>query len=96
VTRVRYSKDAERDLSEIVQYTIETWGVNQASRYLDLLQQTCEQIVPQHAHLARPVPKRPGLFAWRCERHMVYFRRFQAVIQIVRILHERMLPESYL
>ena len=75
MTRVRYSKDAEQDLSDIAQYTIETWGVKQAARYLELLEQTCEHIVPQHAHLARPVPRRPGLLAWRCERHMVYFRR---------------------
>lgn len=96
MTRVRYTRDAEQDLLDIAQYTIETWGKAQAARYLDLLEQTCERILPEHGHLGRSIPKRPSLRAWRCERHIVYFHESERGIEIVRILHERMLPENYL
>ena len=33
---------------------------------------------------------------WRCEHHMIYFRRMKGGIEFVRVLHERMLPLNHL
>ena len=94
--RVHYTKDAERDLDAIAEYTLAHWGLAQCAKYLDLLEQTCEQIIPSNLEHARPVPQRPQLLRWRCERHVIYLRRIESGIEIVRVLHERMLPERHL
>ncbi len=96
MSRVHYTRDAERDLDGIAAYTLVQWGEEQCAKYLDLLEQTCEVIIPQNARHARPVPGRPQLQRWRCERHVIYFRRVRGGLEIVRILHERMLPLTHL
>lgn len=96
MSRVYYTRDAERDVDHIAEYTVAQWGEEQCAQYIDLLEQTCEVIIPQNARYGRPVPQRPQLQRWRCERHVVYYRRVRGGIEIVRILHERMLPLNHL
>ena len=96
MSRVHYTRGAEHDLDDVAQYTVAQWGEDQAAKYLDLLEQICEVIIPQNARHARPVPQRPQLLRWRCERHVVYFRAVRGGIEVVRILHERMLPLNHL
>lgn len=93
---VHYTEEAESDLFEIGVYTWTEWGEEQYEKYLALLRETCEDIVPRKHRLARVVPKRPGLLRWRCERHVVYFRKVAGGVEIVRILHDRMLPAKHL
>ncbi len=96
MNHVYYTRAAESDIDSIAEYTVAQWGEEQCVKYIDLLEQTCEVIIPQNARYARAVPQRPTLLRWRCERHVVYFRRVRGGIEIVRILHERMLPLSHL
>lgn len=96
MTKVVYTRAAEQDIDGIAEYTIVQWGEAQCAAYLDLLERTCEVIIPQNVRYARVVPQRPSLQRWRCERHVVYFRRVRGGIEIVRILHERMLPLNHL
>jgi toxin ParE1/3/4 len=96
MSRVCFTRDAERDLDNIAKYTLEQWGDAQCAKYVDLLERTCTLIVPQNIKHARAVPHRPQLQRWRCERHVIYFRAIRGGIEIVRVLHERMLPLSHL
>jgi toxin ParE1/3/4 len=96
MSKVYYTRDAEQDIDNIAEYTVAQWGEEQCAKYIDLLERTCEVIIPQNARHARVVPQRAQLQRWRCERHVVYFRRVRGGIEIVRILHERMLPLSHL
>lgn len=61
-----------------------------------LLRETCEDILPRKHRFARAVPKRSGLLRWRCERHVIYFRKVADGLEIVRIVHDRMLPSKHL
>ena len=94
--RVRYTKRAEADIVAIGIYTLNEWGPEQWEVYGALLEATCERILPEHHSFAPSVPEREGLFRWRCERHVIYFRRLRGSLQIVRILHEKMLPSKHL
>jgi toxin ParE1/3/4 len=96
VTVVHYTEEAEDDLFEIGVYTWTEWGEEQFNEYLSLLRETCEDIIPRQHRFARPVPKRPELWRWRCERHVIYFRKMDDDFEIVRVLHERMLPSKHL
>ncbi len=93
---VHYTREAERDLERIAAYTDERWGAAQRDAYLDLLEDACETIVPSRVHLAREDPSFPGILRWRVERHVVYFRRIRGGIEVIRILHARMLPSRHL
>src|SRR4051812_42781162 len=93
---VHYSEEAENDFFEIGIYTWTEWGEEQFVRYMSLLRETCEDIIPSKHRFARSVPKRAVLLRWRCERHVIYFRRVDGDLGIVRILHDRMLPSAQL
>ena len=77
-------------------YTFTEWGEEQSARYLAMLRDAAEDIIPRKHRFARSVPKRPELRRWRCERHVIYFRRAHDGFEIVRVLHERMLPSKHL
>jgi toxin ParE1/3/4 len=96
VSVVRYSVEADQDLADIAEYTRTQWGDSQAAAYITLLERTCERIIPQNLGFARKAARRPKLLRWRCERHVIYFRRDAGDIEIVRVLHERMLPTLHL
>jgi toxin ParE1/3/4 len=93
---VHYTERAEDDLFEIGVYTWSEWGEQQFVKYMTLLRETCENIIPRKLRLARSVPGRPALLRWRCERHVIYFHKVDGGIEIVRVLHERMLPAHHL
>jgi toxin ParE1/3/4 len=96
LSAVHYTSEAENDLFEVGVYTWTQWGDEHFVKYLALLRDTCEDIIPRKHHLARSVPQRPALVRWRCERHVIYFRKLDDGFEIIRILHDRMLPSIHL
>lgn len=93
---VHYTEEAENDLFEIGVYTWSEWGEDQYVKYVALVRETCEDIIPRKHRFARSVAKRPGLLRWRCERHVIYFRKVEDGSEIIRILHDRKLPSKHL
>lgn len=96
MSRLRYTQRAETDLDSIAAYTLKTWGIEQAYRYLDAVI-ACRESVAVKPELGRVHAPRPEY--WRCEtgKHVVFFRRDAGGdTLIVRILHERMLPDLHL
>jgi toxin ParE1/3/4 len=84
------------DLDSIAAYTLGKWGLDQAQRYLDALFACCESVA---ADLSRGRVHQPRPEYLRAEqgKHVVFFRRdTSGHTLIVRILHERMLPELHL
>jgi toxin ParE1/3/4 len=86
----RLSPAAEADLEAIWLYSAQTWGVEQADRYIDLLSSGFADLaqLPQMAHACDHL--RPGYRRWRVERHVVYFRLADYGIAVIRVLHDRM------
>ena len=95
LTMVHYTEEAENDLFEIGIYTWTEWGEEPFVKYIALLRETCEDIIRASID-SRSVPKPPELLRWRCERHVIYFRKVDGGFEIVRILHDRMLPTMHL
>lgn len=93
--RVRLNKRAEADLDEIAVYTTAHWGAEQCAKYIERLEDACEEL-PQTLHHARELSSHPGVLRYRCERHVIYFCVVGGDIEVARILHDRMLPEHYL
>ena len=94
--KVFYTNEAERDLERIASYTLDVWGEAQRDSYLDLLEDTCERILPTRLHLALKAEGYPGVLRWRVESYVVYFRKVRGGVEVIRILHARMLPSRHL
>ena len=90
---LRFSRSAEADLLSIGDYTLRTWGEDQAFRYLDALEASC-QMLAENPALGRACDNiRPGLRRMEHGRHVLFYRQVAGGILISRILHQRMLPE---
>ncbi len=87
-----FSNKAVEDLTDIWNYTVETWSETQADKYYTMLVATCREI----ADNPRPLDKeyteiRTGLFGCRTGKHIVFYRSLsEDAVEIVRILHEHM------
>lgn len=93
--RLRLSRAAHRDLIDIAEFTRDRWGDAQVARYLGQLDATLRSLArePEQGRACDDV--RPGL--WRCRegRHVVFYRLGAKSLDVVRVLHERMLPRRH-
>jgi len=95
VAAFRFSHRAEADLFDIGAYTVRTWDETQAERYLGQLEACCQRLA-DNPELGRSCDDvRPGLRRMEVGKHVVFYRREPGGILVVRILHERMLPERH-
>jgi len=91
MTRYRLTNEAVRDLNEIWAYTCQTWSVEQADRYYNLIFDEIEFLA------SNPLSGRPmdhikdGYRSSRVKSHLVFYKiPADGIIIIVRILHQSM------
>lgn len=91
-----YTNEAARDLHSIAVYTRKAHGALQRDRYMAMLREVCEELLPErHERMARPFEPRPGILRYRADHHIVYFQLVPDGIEIVRILHQSMDQEQH-
>jgi toxin ParE1/3/4 len=84
----RLTSRAESDLTEIADYTIETFGIEQARRYRDALE-SCFQMIADNPKLGRSADRfAPKLRCYDHQSHVVFYMIEAQRALIVRILHE--------
>jgi toxin ParE1/3/4 len=92
----RLAKSATADLRKIGQYTKKRWGIEQARRYLGALD-ACFHRLAEQPDLGKSADDvRSGLRRQRQWHHAVFYRKTDYGVRIIRVLHERMLPERHL
>jgi len=96
VAAFHLQREAEADLVEIGRYTEERWGREQRVRYLTALDQRFFAVADNPALGKACDELYPGLRRIPEGSHVVYFREVGGEVEIVRVLHERMLPERHL
>lgn len=95
MTVFRLTRRAEADLHSIGAYTLQTWGEDQAIRYLDDLEACCRMLA-ENPMLGRACDEvRPGLRRMACGRHIIFYREDNKGILVSRVLHLSMLPERH-
>ena len=94
--RVVKSPEAQRDLEGIWEYSFNLWGEDQADLYYDELLDRIENLV-DNPRLGKSCDDiRPGYRSIQFALHVVYYRLMGEDIDIVRVLHERMMPGRHL
>lgn len=95
MTRILYSPLAEADLEDIWLYTAQRWSTEQAVTYTTEMIGAVEQLA-RGARTGRPVSIAEGMLKSLSGRHVIYFRRTEDDLVVVRILHQSMDVERHL
>lgn len=94
----KLSNEAENDLTKIWNYTFESWSVEQANRYINLIFEEIDYICenPNSGNDFSYI--REGYFRARVKSHFIFYKisKKENKIEIIRILHQRMDIENRL
>lgn len=92
MTSYKLYRGASASLDDIYIYTVETWGIDQADRYIDGFF-ACFESIANEIVVWRPIPSELEVQGFYCryERHYIYWKRLSdGTIGIAAILHDRM------
>jgi toxin ParE1/3/4 len=90
VYTIKISKDAYDDLSDIQQYTLETFGEHQLLKYETLLNEALI-LIRSNPRIVNSRPDIPNQYlAWAVGEHIFIYRIEEAIIYLVRVLYSRM------
>jgi toxin ParE1/3/4 len=91
------TKKAVADLSNIWDYTYYEWSEKQADKYYQMLLENCVEISKNHSIGRNYNSIAEGLSGLRSGKHIIFYRIINAeMVEITRILHERMDIEKHL
>jgi toxin ParE1/3/4 len=94
--QVDVSLEAEEDIDQITAYTTRTWGWRQTNHYLAKLEDGFN-LLAQNPTVGRPCDSiRPGLRRFEIGKHVVFYVLVPNGIQILRVLHQQMIPANSL
>jgi len=96
--KYRISKEALNDLEILWLYTFETWSLEQADRYLNLLMDEIEYLTVNPKSGKDYSNIRKGYFRSRVKSHFIFYKinLKDNQLEIIRILHQQMDIESRL
>jgi toxin ParE1/3/4 len=98
MTRAKYliSKAAGSDLDGIWEYTFHKWSKELADRYYNLIMNEIE-FIASNLTSGKPMNHvKKNYFASFVKSHMILFKRNKGIVEIIRILHQKMDVESNL
>jgi toxin ParE1/3/4 len=96
VSLYRLTPAAQRDLSEIWDFTEQEWGVRQAETYLEDIKGAVERVaaIPDRGRSCDEV--RAGYRVYPSGKHLIFYIPRDSGVDIIRILHQRMDPSRHL
>ncbi len=92
----RLTPAAQRDLSSIWDYTVESWGAGQAETYVLEIRGAIERIaeLPDRGRTVDDI--RGGYRRYAIGSHLIFFVESDEGVDVIRILHQRMDPTRHL
>lgn len=92
----RLARLARNDWAEIIDYTVDTWGEEQARRYNRGLTECLDRLAMTPRIGRRCDSIHLGYRRFEHEKHVIFYRIDDESIFVIRILHQRMLPAKHL
>ena len=98
MSRIKYriSESAVNDLDGIWEYTFFNWSKEQADRYHNLIMNEIEFISENSSYGKSMDHIKEGYLVSYVKSHMIFFKRNEGIVEIIRILHQKMDVESNL
>lgn len=96
MSQVILSPKAKADLSDIWDYTLAEWGIEQAEKYVRELWTAMQDQAIDASTSADISDVRKGYRKVRSGSHVIFFKLTGDGIDVVRILHQRMDFERHL
>jgi len=96
VAEYRLRPKARSDIDAIWDYTVQSWGVQQALHYLNRLRDVCTELAdnPELGKCRDELYK--GLRVYPSGKHLVFYLIIENGIDVVRILHGSMDVQRHL
>ncbi|MCH8240888.1 MAG: type II toxin-antitoxin system RelE/ParE family toxin [Proteobacteria bacterium] len=95
--RLLFSPAAQDDIEKIYDYTLKIWGIIQAEHYVSDIRDTCRDLASGKREGSGASAIRPGYFKKTSGSHFIFYRLPKpGIMEVVRILHQRMDIESHL
>ena len=92
----RLTPDAQSDLIEIRQFTVEKWGAVQSQKYLLELRKTlCLLCETPSLGKSRPDVD-PDVLSFPHASHVIYYMVHKKQLVVFGVLHKRMVPVNHL
>jgi len=92
----RYSGDAELDLAEILHFSKLHWTSERSISYVKKLRDAGRMLAKSPGIARAFGPLHPETRRYEVGSHVIFFRIEAGGIFVLRILHERMLPQKHL
>lgn len=88
--------DAQVDITQIHEYTINQWGKAQADKYLSMIYEAIKTItkIPTIGKPRSDIDKNTHSFAYAS--HVIYYKVTDNKLVITAVLHKRMVPTNHL
>jgi toxin ParE1/3/4 len=96
VKLLRSTPAARRDLSEIWDYTVQTWGATRAESYVGEIGAALKRIATDPTRGRACDEIRDGYRRYGIGSHVVFYMETDDTVDIIRILHQRMDPGRHL
>jgi len=94
--KYRISESAIKDLDGIWEYTFLNWSKEQADRYHRLIMNEIEFVSENTTSGKSMEHVNEGYLVVYVKSHMIFFMRNKGIVEIIRILHQKMDIESKL
>ena len=94
--KYRISESAIKDLDGIWEYTYLNWSKEQADRYHSVIMNEIEFISENNTSGKSMEHVKEGYLVVYVKSHMIFFKRNEGIVEIIRILHQKMDIESNL
>ncbi|UTW66200.1 type II toxin-antitoxin system RelE/ParE family toxin [bacterium SCSIO 12643] len=96
--KYKISHEANQDLENIWIYTYENWSLEQADRYFNLIMDEIEYLANNPKSGKNYDHLKKGYFRSKIKSHSIFYKTNskKQVIEIIRVLHQRMDIESRL
>jgi len=94
--KYQLTEEADKDVDEILAYSVKNFGVDQTQHYFEALKE-CIELLADNPNMGRSAEDiLPEYLRFHHESHMVFYKKSSPSIIVVRILHERMDPKLHL
>ena len=92
MAKYHLTNKAVEDLSNIWEYTVDTWSERQADDYYNMLIASCQKITENPLLFGLKYEEiAEGLHGYRANKHIIFYRILaDGDILVIRILHQRM------